>query len=125
MGADALSNTSLQWKAFSASPVVIPEEQLFFMRGLVASYEEELQPNGVDGIFHSVLFSRHCGGYRGGSASGKQAGESLIALSLFGQVYIFCKNCRIKGEGFKSLEAASVMSQSVCWGSEEQSVWTW
>lgn len=82
MGADALSNTSLQWKVFSALPVVIPEEQRSFMRGLVASYEEELQPNGVVGIFYSVLFSRHCGGYRSSSASGKQAGESLITLSL-------------------------------------------
>lgn len=83
MGADALSNTSLQWKVFSALPVVIPEEQLSFVRRLVASYEEELEPNGAARTFHSVLFSRHCAGYRGGSASGKQAGESLITLSLF------------------------------------------
>lgn len=51
MGADALSNTSLQWKVFNVLPVVIPEEQLSFMRGLVASYEEELEPNGAVRIF--------------------------------------------------------------------------
>lgn len=71
MGADALSNTSLQWKVFSALPVVIPEEQLFFMRGFMSSYEEQLQPNRAVRVFYSVLFSRDCGGYRGSSASGK------------------------------------------------------
>lgn len=63
MGADALSNTSLQWKVFSSLPVVIPEEQLSFMRGLVASFEEELEPNGAVRILYSVLFPRHCDGH--------------------------------------------------------------